>query len=493
MFFVNANFLLMSLNNWNKNRREFFFRLSETGGALAVIFFPVSVSLSQFGLFLAILGWILWRTSPGKGVYIPTKTWELPFVFPLELKVGIFLYITILFSLLVRAGGIGASGDISGMVQAISSGLRDEFKDIGLISMGFWVLAYTADERGRKKVYSWLKISLMILLVSGFVAIFSKYRLSKIPYHLMHGWEAVAAARYQHLAASFFTESGSPFFLYMPIGFMGTHLTYAALLGYFTPYLFFRSVDIYLNDGIKLFVRKNIVFIVMAATALIILILNNGRSAIFGMLVALLFGLYYFIRVYWRKKIFRFLPHAVIVCAAFLLLISVSSGAHNRLESLLSALLGQSKHTDWQRTFVWQGTLDIIGRNPILGVGSGGFKPEIEQTILHFSEENPRLWYAYSVIQRGHAHNDLFHFQSIGGIFASAAYLFLFALLARRALLPVARREEDYWKWSALTIFASGLFQCYFQDDEVLLPFWIFAALLIRTTGVGKNSISDES
>jgi O-antigen ligase len=146
----------------------------------------------------------------------------------------------------------------------------------------------------------------------------------------------------------------------------------------------------------------------------------------------------------------------------------------------MTALTGEEKHTDYHRSFLWQGTLDIIEENPVIGVGPGAWNDAIDATVLGYSQEHPRLWYAYEIIQRGHAHNDLMHLVAIAGPLCGLVFLCFIGLYIYRALGPSSSLEYEFWKWGPLVVFFGGLYQCYFQDDEVLLPFWLLVGLALR-------------
>ena len=86
---------------------------------------------------------------------------------------------------------------------------------------------------------------------------------------------------------------------------------------------------------------------------------------------------------------------APVLALALLLLAGLyaaSPGVHARFERIVASLTGKSKHTDWQRVFLWQGVVDTIQRNPVLGVGPGEFKHEMNRQVQK---------YQHAVIQSG--------------------------------------------------------------------------------------------
>lgn len=474
---------------------DFFFRLSGWGGALALVGFPISVSLSQAGLVLAVIGWALWtrarRKRPTAGVAPAAAgdrpVWAMPFQAPLLLKIALAVYAFEFVSLVINALLAGSPADIA---RFFARGLEREFKDVLLVSGAFWMLAYTADPRGERRVFRWLEIAIWVLIASGFFSIFSRFRLSKYPYHMMHGWVGSEIARFQHHLGTFFGETPLQFHIYMPIGFMNTHLTYAALLSFVFPVLTLRLLHPFMSagtagwrgigTGVQSLWRTGKLNLVLFLAAAIVLMLNNGRSALLGLGVALFIALYYFVRVYWGRRFWRVAPFVAGAIAAFVLLVNLSPHIHARFDRIMSALAGQEKHTDYHRTFLWQGTLEIIQEHPLVGVGPGAWNEEIDATLLAFSQKHPRLWYAYQIIQRGHAHNDFLHLVAIAGPLCGLAFLVFIARFLVLVLSPGRTLEYEFWKWGPLMVFFGGLYQCYFQDDEVLLPFWLLVGLALR-------------
>ncbi len=454
------------------------FRVSGIGGFIAILSYPVSVSLSQTGLFLALLGWLLYRLALRNNREGPPEHMEkngtMPFIIPFPLKCAAAIYGIELVSLIWHM----FNGDHP--LTALRNGFKDEIKDAWLMGGAFWILAYTDRAESRDRVMRWLYFALMILLATGSISIFSKFRLSKIPYHLLHGWEGSSLARFQHHVGTFF--DGTPFAvnLYVPIGLMNTHLTYAALLVMGLPFLFFRAIHPFVQSGHRALNKINLFYIFILLLAGFTLLLNDGRSAIFGLGLSISAGLVFFIREKWRKKSLRLLIPVFLALFSFMMLAAVSPRFSQKAEKTFSMLFGEEKHTDYQRIFVWQGTLNIIENNPLIGIGPGRFKEEINRTILDFSRKHPRLWYAYMIIQRGHAHNDAFHLLAVAGPLCLAAYVLFFTGLIYRIFENSARLRDNFWKWGPAALFLAGIFQCYFQDDEVLLPFWLYTGLALQ-------------
>jgi hypothetical protein len=90
--------------------------------------------------------------------------------------------------------------------------------------------------------------------------------------------------------------------------------------------------------------------------------------------------------------------------------------------------------------------------------------------------KNPELYYELSVTPRGHAHNDLLHFFTTGGIFSATLFI-LFWLLNIKFFLEAEDEQDSILFSGFLVLFPSGFFQCYFLDDEVTLPFFVFLGI----------------
>ena len=440
---------------------------------MAVLGFPVSVSLSQMGGFLALVGWGLMGVGRRQGSEgIPEMPFHMsPVFYPI-----LGLYAVLLVSLLFN----GIQSDRAGAF--ILRGLRTEWKDLFLMPAALWVYSFTRDPRGQRDFLRWMELSIWIMLVGGFLAIFTEFRLSNIPYHLLHGWETTAKARFQHVVT---TLPPLPVLgrvtLFMPVGFMNTHLTYAAQLSFVFPVLLYRVFDPFVQNEKPWPGVSYLKPLGMLLLATIILILNNGRSAIAGLLLALAVSLYVSVRLRWGWKTLRLLVPLLLLVLLALGVYGVSSKIRNRVDQVVAPLVGEKKkHTDYQRAFLWQSVNAIVNENPYLGVGPGAFEEQVQKRTLEYSRHSPPLWYGYSVIQRGHAHNDIWHYLAIGGPGVAGLYLVFFGLL----LYTLTGKGNDSplhsWKWGLLTILGGGLLQCYFQDDEVLLPFWLLVGFALR-------------
>lgn len=480
---------------WNRVLpADFPARLSAFGGLLAFVGHPVSVSLSQFGLFLAVIGWA-WRRSSLRRPAIAAASQDAPalaFRGHPALYAGLALYAVQLLSLLVNSAEAGLSVD-SGAWAATGAffarGAGTEFKDLLLLPAAFWVYSYAGDRAGRERLERWLWIAIAILLASGLIAVFSRWRLSKLPYHLEYGFTAGPEARFQHHLLTFWFGD-SPLHLYMPIGLLNTHLTYGGILMLAFPALVLRALDPFVRNPRSVVSWNWLGRATLAGGAGLIFLLNNSRSAMLGALIALLIGMWFFFRMHWGRRVLRLLPFLAFGALALFALDRASADLHYRFERIVASLLGQSKHTDSQRTLLWGGVYRVALEEPLLGTGPGAFTEAIEDDILEFGRENPRLWASYAFAQRGHAHSDLFHFQAIAGPLAVLAYLAIFFFYLRAVFRPGVR---EAWRWGPAGMLFAGLLQCYFQDDEVLLPFWLYLGLALAAADEASGPPGDDS
>lgn len=455
-----------------------------------IVTYPVSISLSQLGLVLAIFGWILNNIfgprQPSKkqtgitfDIQALVKKWSTKSeIFPRIIMMAFLCYLVQIISVFYLA--FGSESFFAELFRM----LKSEPKDILLMSAALWVISFTRTQAGRKDVLKWLKWAIYILVITGAISIWSRHRLYKLPWLIMNDWQVGPHVRYQHHLGTFNLKIFSLHF-YMPIGLMNTHLTYAGLLMLAFPMLVLKVLDPYIKSP-RLFLtipelKKHCLDLLLLITASLIFILNNGRSAMVGAMLASLAGITYFGIVYWKSKSKNLIPLLFIMVLGLGLFSKTAPMIHPRLARAVNALFGgKKKHTDHQRNLIWNGSLEMIQKSPIWGVGPGNYERSLQNHIIQYSQKHPHLWTFYSLAQRGHAHNDYLHLLTIAGPFSLIFYLVFFAMLVfiifKRMPAPL-----EYWKFAPLTIFIAGFLQCYFQDDEILLPFWIYTGLIIAT------------
>ncbi|EMF70038.1 O-antigen ligase [Leptospira interrogans serovar Icterohaemorrhagiae str. Verdun HP] len=164
----------------------------------------------------------------------------------------------------------------------------------------------------------------------------------------------------------------------------------------------------------------------------------------------------------------------------FLLFVGIGLSFTQAGQKITDPLFGKEKHTDAGRAFIWDSTFPLIEKNPFTGVGPGNYNREIGKSRIEHSEEYRELYYFYETTQRGHAHNDYFHLLAVFGIPSFLLFLLLGTELYRRLITTKLSYEHSLYFFGLSGFFISGLFQCYFQDDEVVILFWILCGLFLR-------------
>lgn len=341
---------------------------------------------------------------------------------------------------------------------------QSEFKDI-LLFFAFF-LSSTLDETERLEFKKYLFRLMIVMTVLGFFSIFSIYRFS---YLINSLFREVSTWKYQH---SYGKIAGIDIFL--PIGLMNTHLTYGGILSFFTPFVFFLTIN-------KITQNKNkyhrFLIILLSLIYFIVVLLNNARSSIMGSFVSIFFGVLLYIYVkkeYNLKIIIKYFFLSVLILIFIMIPLSFTAP----FKKTVLPLLGSQKHTDSGRTFIWDSTFNLIQENPIIGIGPGNYSTEIDRVRHNRSEKNSELLFFYEVTQKGHSHNDIFHIMAISGIPNTIVYIILFFLICRR-MIEISEFNEDISIYLGLMgFFFAGALQCYFQDDEVVILFWYIAGFL---------------
>lgn len=468
-------------------------RISYFGAALMILGSSLSISLMSAGLALAVLGWI-WESLENRK-NLPANSWDVPAPFLWALALFGWLAISLLVRALAAYGGfldnsLMPSGDFQAFLTHLKMGWNKELKDVLLILAGLWMFAHSRDGKSRRWLLNMFLAAGIIMLIAGFVSVFTEYRLAKIPVYIQNDWQDSAEARLQHHVGTIHI-AGRPLHLFMPIGFMNTHLTYAALAGLFFVYLAFSLASRYVRNPWTSIRRPSFWVRATALVVLgIVLILNNGRSALLAIVLSSAVGLYWFIRSRWKRRARAlWLPAVAVlgllsISALTLMTLDQSEG---RMREIATSLTGEEKHTDYQRLMVWDAAWRMAARYPLLGVGPGAFEDHVRLDILETGKAKPYLYYPYALIQRGHAHNDLFNFTALGGFPATLLFLGFWASVLY-ALVSSGGRAR-LWRFGLLVVFFGGWFQCFYLDDEVMIPFWALLGLVLP----GKKRMTSES
>ncbi|MCZ8238508.1 MAG: O-antigen ligase family protein [Leptospiraceae bacterium] len=421
--------------------------------SISIISCAVSVSISQGFLVLSFL--VL--------LFSPKEKWEINRIFLISLLfwLGEFFIFIIHFSF--------SNFDLSYLKIALNAELKDFFLYLAFICM--MNLKKSELPQMRQSIHAFA----FMLIITGFISIFSEFRL---------GWLIASISRtmtswaYQH---NYFRLG--IFSINLPIGLMNTHLTYGGLLMFVYPWIFFQGFQ-------DLFSKKRLITKLLSISLLIIasivFVLNNARSAMGGALVSIALG---FLIWYFRGMKFpiskRILFSALVILVLFVSLLSLPSEPAKRI---LTPLLGADKHTDSGRSFIWNSTWSLIQNQPILGIGPGNYSKEIEVARKKLSLKYDELAFFYETTQRGHAHNDYLHLWVTFGFLILFLYLILAYFLVQALLVSQLPFIELALYLGLGGFFAAGLLQCYFQDDEVVIFFWMLFGMFTRSNQLNQSN-----
>ncbi|MCB1156714.1 MAG: O-antigen ligase family protein, partial [Leptospiraceae bacterium] len=297
------------------------------------------------------------------------------------------------------------------------------------------------------------------------------------------GFKVLPGVRLQHLAGRTFG-----IVTYLPLGLMNTHLTYGGLLSLFLPGIGFYSLhSIYKNFRQSKF--SYIFFLLLLLVpALFVFFYNQSRSAWLGLVFSVCFTLISIrtLRIFLFKPIVLFSFISLLVLGIFSASILIEK---NWMLKRAFQQLNKKNSTENQRYFIYRFSLKIVQNSPLLGAGPGRFRIEHEMASQEMVKKQEQLWYESSITPRGHAHHDILHSQASGGILASfLLFLFWYQLFSG---LIYSRFNSYLLLFSGiLSLYVAGFFQCYFQDDEVLLPFLTFTGFYLASIKSRKTHFS---
>ncbi|MCG9874971.1 MAG: O-antigen ligase family protein [Leptospiraceae bacterium] len=420
--------------------------------SISLISCAVSVSISQGFLVISFL--VL--------LFSPKEKWEINRIFFISLLfwLGEFLIFAIHFAF--------SNFDLSYLKTALNAELKDFFLYLAFICM--MNLRKSELPQMYKSIYAFA----IVLVLTGFISIFSEFRL---------GWLIASISRnmtswaYQH---NYFRLG--IFSINLPIGLMNTHLTYGGLLMFVFPWIFFQGFQ-------NLFSKNRLIAkflsISLLLIASIVFVLNNARSAMGGAFISIALG---FLIWYFRGMKFpiskRILFSALSIIVLLISLLSLPSEPAKRI---LTPLLGADKHTDSGRSFIWNSTWSLIQNQAVLGIGPGNYSKEIEIARKNLSLKYEELAFFYETTQRGHAHNDYLHLWVTFGFLNLFLYLILAFFLVQALLRSQLPFSELTLYLGVAGFFAAGLLQCYFQDDEVVIFFWMLLGMFNRSNQLNQS------
>lgn len=422
---------------------------------ISIISCGLSVSLSQGFLAFAFLFGLLDK----KDSTYTVNYWKNS-IFLTSLLFWVLVFINVLYH------WSSSNWELSYLKRALSQEPKDVYlfltaicmlwirkEDFNLISKAFFVLT-------------------VVIVISGFISIFSEYRLAWLVsslYKNMSTWGK------QHLLGEILGVK-----LYLPIGFMNTHLTYGGIAMLLYPFVFFQFLQLIFhqekNQGTQRTWKQWLfgLFFIMFS---IVFLFNNARSAILGAFFSILIGIYL-----WKLRGLPFLSIKLLLVLFFSLVV-VSFILWNQSDAfriVVGPLLGYEKHTDSGRTFIWSSSLPLALENPITGVGPGNYANQIELSRKKLSLEYPELLFFYETTQRGHAHNDYIHLAAVFGFPILFVYLLLYFFLSKKIIESKIPFPNWAWFFGIIGFGFASLLQCYFQDDEVVIVFWYLVGYFLR-------------
>jgi O-antigen ligase len=421
------------------------YKLSVLSLCFFIITFPLSVTISQS---FAVLGSLFFILDSGTKKNLLRKMKYPIFI------MGTLLYLSLLISFFKH---------FNSYENPLREIIKGEFSDIWFCIV-FLASGFLARDRENLKLFkiSYF-ISLSLVLTSGIISIFTPFRLAS---YITNGFKIVEGARAQHYAGDLFGLH-----TYLPIGLMNTHLTFGGILGLFYPGLL--AYFIYKFPERKEY--KNLFYSLIIFLFTVLLLYNQSRSIWMGIFFALTIMV-----MKWRDFLKEFINKKRLFYLFILFMIIFTTGIYFFQKNwLLKRALEDSisdNTTENQRYFIYKNTLDIIYNNPFFGVGAGNFSQIHKEYSNKMAIKNPELYYELSVTPRGHAHNDLLHFFTTGGIFSATLFI-LFWLLNIKFFLEAEDEQDSILFSGFLVLFPSGFFQCYFLDDEVALPFFVFLGI----------------
>jgi len=211
--------------------------------------------------------------------------------------------------------------------------------------------------------------------------------------------------------------------------------------------------------------RRHLLYLAAVAVGLAAMVLCNSRGPMAAVVVGLV-ALGLTLRRAW---------YAVAGALIILLLFAVISP---NVAGRFGELLRKDLRTDNPagRVFIWSTSLDLIGDNPVFGVGPGNFSEEYALRLPTDAPPRDRM---------GHAHSDFLNIAAVAGLPGLLLYLVVWVVVLRslwRAWcnkdIPLAARRLSLAAIiGSVTFLASSLTEAVFADEEVReLLMFIWAA-----------------
>lgn len=403
---------------------------------LLITTFPVSVTLSQAAAVFSILFLIIGSFK--------NKHYLNGFKIPAIISIFL-LYFSFLIPLLLQNK------------FSLNSIFKSEFADIWMAFI-LPISWFHGKNTVREKIITKaIFISFTILIFTGFISILTPFRLAR---YIQDGFTVIPGVRLQHFAGNI-----AGFNTYLPIGLMNTHLTYGGLLGLTIPGMTLYALQNWKNFALMI----RTYFIIMLPIAITVLFYNQSRSVWMG--VAFTFILYFF-QFIKRLKLYLKQFNKLLFSVIFLLtILSLLLFKNNWLMQRAITEAFKKNTTENQRYFIYKFSTALITENFPSGTGAGLFTSGLSEKMESEIKPHEYLWYEINIVPKQHAHNDFLHFTAVGGLPSILLFLFFWYSLIRNFghLLFIG----------IFSLFIAGFFQSYLLDDEVVLPFYLFAGLYL--------------
>lgn len=428
-------------------------KLSFISFNLFILFVPFSITISQS---FAVLSMLIFLTDSWHQNSMKANFYNKDFFWILSLYLSLLLSLAFNFQYY----------DHQSLKDVF---LKSEFSDIWM-SLIIPVSIYFAKNTNYLFILRKTFLASFVLITcSGFISIFTYFRLAL---YVDSGFQNLPGHRLQHYAGEIYGIQ-----TYLPIGFMNTHLTYGGLLAMFFP-------------GILLFIgflfRESRYFFAIslfftAILSLFVFFYNQSRSAWIGVLFCLCLLFYKY-----KNFFFSFLKKKIVLFG-FLIVVLVSLGVGTQLihkNWLLQRAVSDAlkdNTTENQRYFIYKNTINLLRKHYLVGVGPNRFRELHQEESNRMIRQNEQLWYELFITPRGHAHHDILHFFSIGGLLSFSILIGFYYRLIHK-ILKLEFTQSNILFVGCVVLYMAGFFQCYLLDDEVVLPFFALFGLFVGSS-----------
>lgn len=428
---------------------------------LAILAIGISISATHIFIALSFIAYII-AISTGIQIDLkPTRFSGLPIMLT-----GLIYYIWVLITAIYHSI---LSEDI---LYSFNQAVRAELSDIALFLFGYLVCKLHSSKKYKSIIHRAFYALTILVIISGLVSVFSEFRLGRLAKGL--GTVASSFNRPQHPVFDLFGIT-----IYRPVGLMNTHLTYAGIL----IVCIFVSIKMLIDysKSFELHQSKTLAAFFITLTGCGLLVINQARSIIFGFVILSPFLLYFTIQripfLKQAKPAIRVLNTRFVSILIFCFSIAAIFGIGFVLINKQSR---STQYTDYFRPIIWNSSYQLIKANPVFGIGPGNFKEATWQWRHDYLQKNPDLLYYFYNSPDGHAHNDLLHAGVSSGFPAMLIYLVLLYFISLRVFNQNQRNKNfiTLLSMSLVVIALAGVFQCFYQDDEVIVLFWCIAGWL---------------